>query len=166
MFNNILHLIFYILLFLVFIYLFSYIYHPKSISINQSTLPTFSFNLLYEKQPIVINDLIPNLSQINTLWFKYNTTSLSSTQTSIWTQNHNKYLFIHSSQNQEIHICNPHSDLVNGIPCSNSTILSIELKENQSLILPFKWYYFSDHTNNCLNINDPLTLLLQQLYHE
>ena len=78
MFNNILHLIFYILLFLIFIYLLSYIYHPKSISINQSTLPTFSFNLLYEKQPIVLNDLIPNLSQINTLWFKYNTTSLSS----------------------------------------------------------------------------------------
>lgn len=164
MFKNILYLIIYATLFVVSIYLLTYLYHPKSISINQTTLPTFSFNLLYEKQPIVLNDLIPNLSQITPLWFKYNTTSLASTQPSMWTQNQNKYLFIHSSQNQEIHICNPHSEFVNDVPCSNSTILSIHLKENQSLILPYKWHYFSDYTNNCLIVNDPITLLLQQVF--
>lgn len=152
-----------VLIILSILLIFSlYFDHPKSIKINQTTVENFNFNLLYEKHPIVIQDVVKNIDDITNLWFKQNfvkkLTDISNDTTN-WIKCNSKYTIIQANCDQEIHICNPYTELVNNVPCSNSNVLSIALKSNQFIILPFKWHYFSEKHINTIYIHDIITYL-------
>lgn len=156
-----------VLIILSILLIFSlYFDHPKSIKINQTTVENFNFNLLYEKHPIVIQDVVKNIDDITNLWFKQNfvkkLTDLSNDTTN-WIKCNSKYTIIQANQDQEIHICNPYTEFVNNVPCSNSNIISIQLKTDQFLIIPHKWYYIHDKNVYIIKIHDLFTTLFNML---
>ena len=159
-------MLFYVILIIVIICILSiYHYHPKTITINQTTINKFNFNLLYQKFPIVITDNISNLNDVLNLWFKYNFIYKFEGVNNTWKQSNAKYSILHNNTNSkiEIHICNPNVKINNKIPTSDSKIITINLSENQFLILPFKWYYYLESDISFINIHDIYTVILSQL---
>ena len=61
-----------ILLIIIIIYAYCYYIFPTEISILQTDLNNFNFNLLSSRQPIVISDFIQNPSEVINSWFNYN----------------------------------------------------------------------------------------------
>ena len=56
----------------------------------------------------------------------------------------------------------PREEFKDKIPDENDTIIDIKLNKNQSIILPFKWYYSLENKNNIIEygIHDYITYLL------
>jgi|TARA_Y100000385_G_scaffold252112_1_gene275350 hypothetical protein len=144
-----------------------FIYHinNNTITINQTTINKFDFYLLYQKNPLIISDHIPDLTTILESWFKYN--YISKIQfTNNWKLNNSKYLLLHNNSDTdiEIHICNPNTKIENNIPTQNAKIITINLSSLQFIIIPYKWFYYNDNINtNMFNINDHYTKLLSIL---
>lgn len=158
-------MLFYVILIIIIILILAiYHYHPKTISINQTTIENFNFNLLYQKHPIVIVDNIINIKDVLELWFKYNFIYKSEATQNNWKHSNAKYSILHNNSNSkiELHICNPNVKINNKIPTSDSKIITINLSENQFLILPFKWYYYIENNLEILNIHDIYTMTLSQ----
>ena len=164
-------MLFYKILITLFIILIiisiTFIYHinTNTITINQTTINKFDFYLLYQKNPLIISDHIPDLTTILESWFKYN--YISKIQfTNNWKLNNSKYLLLHNNSNTdiEIHICNPNTKIENNIPTQNAKIITINLSSLQFIIIPYKWFYYNDNINtNMFNINDHYTKLLSIL---
>ena len=144
-----------------------FIYHinNNTITINQTTINKFDFYLLYQKNPLIISDHIPDLTTILESWFKYN--YISKIQfTNNWKLNNSKYLLLHNNSDTdiEIHICNPNTKIENNIPTQDAKIITINLSSLQFIIIPYKWFYYNDNINtNMFNINDHYTKLLSIL---
>ena len=158
-------MLFYVILVIIIICIIAiYHYHPKTITINQTTIDKFNFNLLYQKSPIVITDSIINLNDILNIWFKYNFI-YNGDSSNIWQQSKSKYVIIHNNNNvkTDVHICNPNVKISNKMPTSDSKIITIHLSENQFMILPFKWYYYLENNVTVLNIHDMYTIALSQI---
>ena len=90
-----------ILSIIIIIYAFCYYIFPKEISILQTDITNFNFNLLSSRQPIVITDYIQNPSEIIKSWFNYNIISDNNDnnnedidENNDWKHNNYKYLFI------------------------------------------------------------------------
>lgn len=159
-------MLFYVILIIIIICILAiYHYHPKTITINQTTIQNFNFNLLYQKNPIVIVDNIINLNDVLNLWFKYNFIYALKDIQNNWKQSNAKYSILHNNSNSkiELHICNPHVKINNKMPTSDSKIITINLSENQFIILPFKWYYYLENNLEIINIHDVYTMALSQL---
>ena len=58
-----------ILLIILIIYAYCYYIFPNEISILQTDLSNFNFNLLTSRQPIVISDFIQEPSDVIKSWF-------------------------------------------------------------------------------------------------
>tara|TARA_B100001778_G_scaffold330978_1_gene334453 strand:- start:66 stop:560 length:495 start_codon:yes stop_codon:yes gene_type:complete len=144
-----------------------FIYHinNNTITINQTTINKFDFYLLYQKNPLIISNHIPDLTTILESWFKYN--YISKIQfTNNWKLNNSKYLLLHNNSDTdiEIHICNPNTKIENNIPTQNAKIITIKLSSLQFIIIPYKWFYYNDNINtDMFNINDYYTKLLSVL---
>lgn len=158
-------MLFYVILIIIIICILAiYHYHPKKITINQTTIQNFNFNLLYQKHPIVIIDNIINLNDVLNLWFKYNFIYALKDIQNNWKQSNAKYSILHNNSNSkiELHICNPHVKINNKMPTSDSKIITINLSKNQFIILPFKWYYYLENNLEIINIHDVYTMALSQ----
>ena len=143
----------------IIIYIICYFIPPKTISINQTKLLNFKFNLLYERHPLIIYDQISNLTDIKNKWFQYNITNQTTCENIKWIRNCHKYLVLSPFEDSEIHICNPYTNIVNGIPCTDTKILSINLKKNQIVIIPYRWYVYTDFNSEILHVHDIITYL-------
>lgn len=144
-----------IVLILVCIYAYCYYIKPSQFVILQTTLNNFSFDLLFEKQPIVISDKIADINQIISTWFDGN--FIKDININIinddWIINKNKYLYIQSNDdNMEI------------IISRNESNVGVKLKNKQSVILPFMCKYYIDKNNknniNIKGIDDYITYFL------
>lgn len=149
--------IFVIICIFLLIYTICYFYPTKTLSINQTTIDKFNLNLLYERHPIVIYDRIQNVSQIIDKWFKYNIVTQSTSENLNWIFNRHKYCVLSILQDGEIHICNPYTNISNGIPCNDSSIITLNLKKNQIVIVPYRWYIYSDVPIDIVYAHDLIT---------
>lgn len=148
---------------IILIIIIIYHIHPNTIVINQTTIDKFNFNLLYQKNPLIISDHTPDLTTVLESWFKYNFISIQpSSLINTWKTNNSKYILIHNNNdsNIELHICNPNSKLENNIPKQNSKIITVNLSSHQFIILPYKWYYYNENYINVFDINDLYTYTL------
>lgn len=153
-------------IFIILAIIIIYHIHPNTIVINQTTIAKFNFNLLYQKNPIIISDHTPDLTIILNSWFNYNFISIQPLSTiNTWKTNNSKYILIHNNNdsNIELHICNPNSKLENNIPTQNTKIITVNLSSHQFIILPYKWYYYNENYINVFNINDLYTYALATL---
>ena len=158
----------YLAIFIILIITIIIIYHlhKNTIVITQTTIDKFEFNLLYQKNPLVISDNIPSLQLILDSWFKYNFIYKDDSNVFKWKLNASKYTLLHNNNemNIEIHICHPNIKIINNIPSSESKIITIDLAVNQFIVLPYKWYYFNDNKKvTIFNIHDMYTKLLSTL---
>ena len=154
-----------ILLIIVLIYAYCYYIFPKEVSILQTDLTNFNFNLLSARQPIVISDFIQDPSEVIKSWFNYNIINPDNgndnNNNDDWKHNNYKYLFINANEDTEVIIYKAEITKINPKPEDN--IIIIKLQKNQSLILPFKWKYYSNNINKW-GIDDLITFSFGRLF--
>jgi hypothetical protein len=152
----------------VLIYAYCYYIFPKEVSILQTDLTNFNFNLLSARQPIVISDFIQDPSEVIKSWFNYNIINPDNNDNNNdnnnnddWKHNNYKYLFINANEDTEVIIYKAEITKINPKPEDN--IIIIKLQKNQSLILPFKWKYYSNNINKW-GIDDLITFSFGRLF--
>lgn len=128
------------------IYASYYFKYPSETTILQTTLSNFKFQLLLEKQPIVIQDQVHNLSELKDMWF-YSYMSKMHAWTSrgdkdpSWETNKYKYLLLQPGIATSVYIYPRGKPMTGGLPAPDATLIEIVLKEHQVLILPYKYRY-------------------------
>ena len=158
-----------ILSIIIIIYAYCYYIFPTEISILQTDLTNFNFNLLSSRQPIVISDFIQNPSEVINSWFNYNiinsnmnnNNNNNNNDNDDWIHNNYKYLFINASKDTEVIIYKAEITKMN--PKAEDNIIIIKLQKNQSLILPFKWKYYSTNINKW-GIDDLITFSFGRVF--
>jgi hypothetical protein len=143
----------YLIIFILLI-IYSSLYYiiPSSLVILQSTLNNFNFDLLYEKQPLIIQDKIADVNQVISSWFKDNIIEdVNNKKYDDWVTNKHKYLFIQSEDEAEIEI----------IIQRNNSNVAIKLQNKQNIILPFMCKYYINNPNIIIKgIHDYVTYFL------
>jgi len=154
--------IIFIIIMCIFLYTLCYYIFPSDISILQTTIDFFTFDLLTSRQPIVISDYLQNPEEIINSWFKYNIINHTDNEDDDdWKQNNNKYLFINAIENTEVIIYKAQRTKEN--PPEDSKIIIIKLEKNQSLILPFKWKYYGNKIDKW-EIDDFITFFVGRIF--
>ena len=148
------------------LYTLCYYIFPSDISILQTTIEHFKFDLLSSRQPIVISDYLKNPEEIINSWFKYNIINDNehmndNEDINDWKQNNSKYLFINAIEDTEIIIYKAERRKEN--PPEDGKIIIIKLKKNQSIILPFKWKYYGNKINKW-KIDDYITFFVGPIF--
>ena len=151
---------------IIIIYTICYYIFPTEVSIFQTDIDKFDINVLSSRQPIVISDYLQNPEEIINSWFKYNIINFNDNNNddnnnNDWKHNNHKYLFINALNDTEIIIYKAQITKIN--PTSEDKIIIIKLKQNQSLILPFKWKYYGSNIN-IWNIDDLITFSFGRLF--
>lgn len=137
----------YAFVFLLLLYASLYYIFYDELIIYQVEARHFDFNLLYKKQPIIIQDSITNIDEILVDWFNYNIIEHDVLIPNIWgwNRNHYKYLLIYADASEEnsveITLGNPLTKQEGNVPEYTQTLTTIPLNKNKMLIIPFKWYY-------------------------
>ncbi len=151
---------------IVFIYIRYYFRTPKEVAILQTTLRNFSFDILREKQPLVIQDRVANIEEIKTNWFKHSfVTDLSfePDQYTQWHHNKYKYLVLHPSAHCEVLLYSTTASAqplaADGAPPEDATLVAIQLAENQMVIIPYRmhWSIQTDAPVHALGVHDFVT---------
>jgi|694.fasta_scaffold59194_5 hypothetical protein len=153
-----------ILSIIIIIYAYCYYIFPNEISILQTDLSNFNFNLLTSRQPIVISDFIQEPSEVIKSWFNYNIINSNmndDNKHNDWIHNNYKYLFINAYDDTEVIIYKAEITKIN--PKQEDNIIIIKLLKNQSLILPFKWKYYATNINK-FGIDDLITFSFGRLF--
>jgi len=150
-----------ILTIIIIIYVYCYYIFPTEISILQTDLSNFNFNLLSSRQPIVISDFIQNPLEVINSWFNYNIINSNNDENNDWIHNNYKYLFINAYKDTEVIIYKAEITKIN--PKAEDNIIIIKLQKNQSLILPFKWKYYSTNINKW-GIDDLITFSFGRVF--
>lgn len=148
------------------LYALCYYIFPSDITILQTTIDHFNFDLLSSRQPIVISDFLKNPEEIINSWFKYNIINNDNNDDDNdnydnWKQNNNKYLFINANEDTELIIYKAERTKEN--PPEDGKIIIIKLKKNQSIILPFKWKYYGNKIDKW-KVNDLITFFVGQIF--
>ena len=137
----------YVFVFLLLLYASLYYIFYDEIILYQVEARHFDFNLLYNKQPIIIQDSITNIDEILVDWFNYNIVEYDVLIPNIWgwNRNHYKYFVIYADaieeNSVEITLGNPLTKQEGNAPEYTQTLTTIPLNKNKILIIPFKWYY-------------------------
>jgi hypothetical protein len=153
-----------IIICLLCIYSSFYYIFPEEITIYQTDLDHFDYNILYKKQLIIIEDDIQNM---NTVLSIFNTNIINENVNihNLWNKNRYKYLLIQSKGISEITLSHPYDKYIDGVtPTQESSLTTIKLKNNKILIIPFNWRYHIDNNNvNTYAIHDYITYILYLL---
>lgn len=139
--------------------------------ILQTTLHDFKFDMLTEKQPIVIQDRVATLSDLEKLWFAYNIVNRfqlipSDPQSPLWIPNQYKFAVVQAKGDCELllsHVNNTPD--VNGLMPEDAAIIAIQLRADQLVIVPLHMHYAicsSDKNNTCecIGVHDIISTLL------
>lgn len=127
--------------FFAIVYISYYYRTCSSLSVLQTRVSDFSFDMLLEKQPIVIEDRVDNVRAIQAAWFPGNHQDVLAAA-GTWTKNAYKYALVHAVEATEILVVRPMQKLLaDGAPDPSETIVAIQLERGQSVILPHRLYY-------------------------
>jgi hypothetical protein len=136
------HVVLILCLVLIIIYIASYFRNPRDIHILQTSLKDFTFDMLREKQPIVVDDRVMVLDEIEKLWFQPNiTTQFRLTHSELWHKNKYKYIVLQAEQEGDVYMYPSGKKMVQGLPDTDETLLAVHLLPGQMLILPYRWWY-------------------------
>jgi len=155
--------IFIFILLFVILYAYCYFVYPRHISIIQASLSEFNFNMLLERQPLVIQDNIKDIFTVLNSWFSINIIEdLEFDQNRLWNINFHKYLYCYSTEDTEILLYKAGNTVTGDTPDNTKPVIPIKLKKNQSLIIPYRWYYNIKNINSIklYGIHDYVTYIL------
>lgn len=153
---------------LIFVLLYTYCYfiYPHHISIIQTNLRDFNFNMLLERQPLVIEDNVKDIFTVLNSWFGYNfIQDVEFDNKRIWNINFHKYLYCYTTEDTEILLYKAGNKVNDDIPDNTEPVLAIKLKQNQSIIIPYKWFYNIKNINTMklYGIHDYVTYLIDAI---
>lgn len=162
-------ILFIVLCIIVVVYISYYYRYPTAITILQTTLQNFYFDMLREKQPIVIQDRVVNTDDMMRAWFKYNSTHTFDLQTSdasnpSWIRNNYKYTLIHCRKPCEVLIASAKDVPKNNVLPDNATIVALRLSADQCVIIPYHMHYAVTHSEktivHCAGVHDWITRII------
>jgi len=147
-------------------YLYCYFVFPSHISIIQTTLSSFNFNMLLERQPIVVDDTIKDILSVIDSWFSSNIiqdAEINDKKT--WNINRHKYLVCYTLDDDELLLYKAGNSVVNDVADDKEPIIAITLKKHQTVIVPFQWYYNIKNKDNfkLYGVHDYCTYILNVL---
>jgi hypothetical protein len=157
-------MIFYITILCILFYIYCYFIYPTNVSILQSNLQEFDFNLLLKRQPLVIEDSVKDVLSLLKSWFEPNI--IQDTQFDdkrIWNVNSHKYLYIYALIDTEVLLYAPGHKVVNDMPDNNEPVIAIKLKATQSIIVPYRWYYNTKNNVKLYGIHDYVTYVMDYI---
>tara|TARA_B100001540_G_C15816779_1_gene648011 strand:+ start:201 stop:686 length:486 start_codon:yes stop_codon:yes gene_type:complete len=151
-----------IVLIIIIIYSLCYLIFPEEIVLLQVKKENLSINNLLSKQPIIIENKI-NREYIDKI-FKFNLISKIK-KNNIWNRTNNKYTLFFAKNDTTIFISNP-KKIKYEEPTKNDIVIEIKIKKDQSLILPYKWYYSLDNKNQIIKygIHDYITYIYNIIF--
>jgi hypothetical protein len=139
--------IFIILAILLYIYVSYYYRYPPIAKVLFAEATPFPEPLLFEKQPIVLM----NATQLPS--YKGKTLTVQANQ---WYKNQYKYTFLHPQQEQEVHLLPPTQKI--GSP--EATLMTLQMKPNQVLVIPFHWQYNCEKEVHAKGVHDWISWIL------
>lgn len=159
------YILYIFLLIILIIYIYSYYIYPTNITILQTNLDKLNYNMLLERQPLIIENTKTDIYQLqDTLFYLMSSTYFDIDASDIWHNNNFKYIVLQSinDEKSEILIYPPFKKMINNSPDPNETLMNIELKKGQILILPFHWKYYiqNDYKFKCLGVHNLITYIL------
>lgn len=157
-----------ILYFLVIIYIiYAIIYniYPKEHSIIQVPIQHFTFNLLYDRSPIVIEQPVYNLDDVLSKWFCYNFISDQTKDNcdirNRWYENRGKFLVVQNKnmkgERMELVLNSPHN--THPVPNEKDVLYSILLDPEQIAIIPMGWGVILNEEDRVVRVDDVITYL-------
>ena len=157
-----------IVILITYVYVSYYYRYPKTVSILQTRLEDFSLQALLEKQPIVIQDLVKDMSELQNAWFKSNiiyNDVYESDHNDTWRKNRFKYLFLKPEhEDTEVLLYPAHLKMIDSNPDPDESILAIKLKKDQVIVIPIHWHYCISSLNSTLytsfGVHDYITFVL------
>jgi hypothetical protein len=149
-------------------YAYCYFIIPKDISILQTSIKDFDFSLLHRRQPLVIEDTLPDdtLSTVIHSWFSPNIITRGQSDGSNnnnWIRNNYKYLYMYAFEDTELLLYQAGQKVVNGIPDNAEPVIAIKMKAFQSVIIPYRWYYNIKNNYQSFGIHDYVTYVIDLL---
>ena len=145
---------------LICIYIQYYYRYPKEIKVINVPINNFDTMLMLEKQPIIVIETTDTPRQFKKKYFDYLLNASFNYKINTWIKNKSKYLLIKSETETELHLLPASKKLINGTPAFDETLITLVLKPDQIVILPFHWYYCSDNSLELLGVNDYISWLL------
>lgn len=136
-------LIWIIIVLIIVIYVLHYTKVNDSYNITQTYIENLTPEILREKHPIIVYDMVPSLKELLKTLFAYeyifSTNKIAKDDTLI--VNKSKYMLLHNIQNHtiDVDIVSPKYAKVSNK--KDISLVTIKLKPNQLLILPFRWIY-------------------------
>ncbi len=156
-----------VILAIIIAYAYCYFIFPKNISILQCNLRDFDFNVLYRRQPLVIEDYVDDILLLLSLWFSGNIIQDHVINTKrLWHLNSHKYMYCYClNDGKEILLYPAGKQVIDDVPDNNEPVLAIELKKSQSIIIPYRWYYHIKNEDDfkCYGVHDYMTYVIDKI---
>jgi hypothetical protein len=160
--------ILFIILCIIVAYIYCYFVFPDNITILQTSLNEFDFNLLLQRQPLVVEDSVKDILTLLKSWFSSNIIrDVEFNEKKMWNINYHKYIYLYSlSDNNEVLLYQAGNKVIDDVPDNREPVLSINLKKYQGVIIPFRWYYNISNKNNSkiYGIHDYCTYLVDLIF--
>ena len=131
---------------LIAVYISYYYRAPATVSILQTSLADFKLDMLYEKQPIVVQDRVADLGALHSAWFP-RTRRLANTAATLpppetWRRNPYKVLILQPTDTPiEIYLYRGALTTPERVPPPDATLVAIQLAKNQVLMIPYRMAY-------------------------
>ena len=154
--------IIYLFIVLLIIYSLCYFIFNNEIELLQIEKNNLTMDLLIQKNPIIIQNNI-DLDFIKSI-FKNNIINIIKPN-ELWNRNNSKYIIIIPITDTNIFISKP-KKIKYEIPNKDEIIIDVKLKKNNSILLPFKWYYSLNNVDDvmAIGIHDYITYLLKFIF--
>lgn len=170
-----------VVILIVCLYTQYYSKYNKKYEIIQSSLSNISLDLLYERNPIIIEDTIANPRHLLKTLFKYSYTfvkEMDVTTTNIF-KIKSKFCLVYSvdtnTPSVQLNLVNPIYNekntfkwktsadglMTTSTPLNETNIeyITLKLKPNQPVIIPTHWLAQTDHPMHKIDLDDPMSCL-------
>lgn len=144
-----------------YLYISYYYRYPDGVGILQTPLASFDLAMLLEKRPVLLEDQLPSIMGLFQLW------KMPSKEIKIcheeWYRSTHKQLFLYPLADTEVLLYPPSKPMVNREPSTEESLLAIQLKPHQVLILPLHWrlYLAQPFQGRAFGYHDWLTWALK-----
>ena len=131
----------------------------------QTSLSQFQFDMVLQKQLLVIDDKHTDIQVLRDAWFNMcMKVDFELVGSESWHFNRYKYLILQATKDGEVLFFpakNKNLD-ENGIPLSGENIIAIQVSHGQMIIVPLHWRYMIplDMSVTCIGTHDVVTYFL------
>jgi hypothetical protein len=170
-----------VLILIVSLYVQYYSKYNKKYEIVQASLRNITLDLLYERNPIIIEDTIANPRHLLKTLFKYSYTFVK--EMDITTNNifkiKSKFCLVYAvdtnTPSVQLNLINPiynekskfkwktsaNGLITTSIPLNETNVeyITLKLKPNQPVIIPTHWLAQTDHPLRKIDLDDPVSCL-------